>query len=492
MIIGILFILFANVGFVFKRDNEGQKLAKIHCSSCHQYPEPSLLTKKGWQKVLPAMGAFMGMQRYDSIKKQILGHGFNKKVLLENKIFASTPLVSEKDWDRLVEFYIKTSPESFDSQPKVDMRLQHFSIQNPPFKIDIPATTYIGEYKNDLLVGDYHSHRLIRLSKSQNVKEALVLGPGPVSAIENEKGLFVATIGDFSPSEVPQGRVSFIPHDHWDQETSISPKLQRPVDLQFIDVDKNGLDDIVVAEYGKYTGKLSLLKQESNGDYHYEVIADRSGALCSQVLDIDGDGDQDIIVLFGQGREELALFRNNNGKFSYKSIHSFPPSYGSVKFYFKNVDEDSANELIYINGDNADFFGVNKNYHGIRVFDFNKDESLTEKMFFRVDGAYDAVFEDFDLDGDMDIAAVSFFPDFSSEFAGFTYFQNNSGHYIRKSTPTKGLGRWIKMISIDIDNDSDNDIILSALTFEAPGYEKLQDSWLKTGYPYIILENKIK
>jgi len=40
---------------------DGESLAKVHCSTCHLYPEPDLLDKYTWSNfVLIRMGAFLG------------------------------------------------------------------------------------------------------------------------------------------------------------------------------------------------------------------------------------------------------------------------------------------------------------------------------------------------------------------------------------------------------------------------------------------------
>lgn len=50
----------------------GEALAKTHCGSCHQYPEPALLDRASWREhVLPSMGYMLGIypngERPDSL-----------------------------------------------------------------------------------------------------------------------------------------------------------------------------------------------------------------------------------------------------------------------------------------------------------------------------------------------------------------------------------------------------------------------------------------
>ena len=46
-------------------ENEGENLAKMHCVSCHQFPDLALLDKKIWtENVLPQMAELMSVDIY--------------------------------------------------------------------------------------------------------------------------------------------------------------------------------------------------------------------------------------------------------------------------------------------------------------------------------------------------------------------------------------------------------------------------------------------
>jgi hypothetical protein len=78
-------------------------------------------------------------------------------------------------------------------------------------------------------------------------------------------------------------------------------------------------------------------------------------------------------------------------------------------------------------------------------------------------GAYRAQAEDFDLDGDLDIAAIAFFPDFSlDELESFIYLENNDGVFTPFSSAQANQGRWMTMDVGDIDGDGLLDIALGA------------------------------
>ncbi len=116
-------------------------------------------------------------------------------------------------------------------------------------------------------------------------------------------------------------------------------------------------------------------------------------------------------------------------------------------------------------------------------------------MFFHLNGAYNAIPGDYDLDGDTDIAAISFFPDYDKQpEQSFVFLENDGKNNFSASTIADPVqGRWIVMDVADYDRDGDDDIVLGALTFEVLNDEKkLVDKWIKNGIPFIILKNKTR
>ncbi|MEZ4934360.1 MAG: VCBS repeat-containing protein [Saprospiraceae bacterium] len=149
--------------------------------------------------------------------------------------------------------------------------------------------------------------------------------------------------------------------------------------------------------------------------------------------------------------------------------------------------------MIYTNGDNADFPPINKPYHGIRIFENDGKNNFKEIFFYPLHGAYNAIPADFDKDGDLDIAAISFFPDFkNTPEEGFIYLENK-GKWKMEASTFNGVekGRWIVMDAGDLDEDGDLDLILGSLAFEVIPKMGLVDKWVKNGLPYILLENKL-
>lgn len=86
---------------------EGEKLARVHCASCHAFPDPSLLDKKTWaENVLPMMGQFMNVDIYYQPYNNSKPAGdVNVKMVMPDNLF---PFAK---WKNIVAWYTKNAPE---------------------------------------------------------------------------------------------------------------------------------------------------------------------------------------------------------------------------------------------------------------------------------------------------------------------------------------------------------------------------------------------
>jgi hypothetical protein len=88
---------------------------------------------------------------------------------------------------------------------------------------------------------------------------------------------------------------------------------------------------------------------------------------------------------------------------------------------------------------------VPKKYHGIRIFLNQGADQFNETWFFALYGATQAQARDFDGDGDLDLAAIAFFPEYAAApEEGFVYFENTGKLRFRPHTVpnASGAGGW--------------------------------------------------
>ena len=478
-------------------NNAGEELAKIHCASCHQYPAPNLLDKKSWDEhILPRMGYMLGILPKDSIGGGFIEPFAEEAAFNNPMLFRSRPALTIKQWKAIRKFYINESPEKLPAidRKKINSYCGQFDIKYPDYFLCPPSTTLVDIQDGTLLVGDAHTRKLLQFDRQINLKGLANAGEVPVWLNTMEDGYIVTSMGAFSPTDAPQGKAIYLPNNKNQQPIILIDSLKRPVHTESADLNNDGRFDFIISEFGKWTGCLAWWENDGKGNFKKHILRNMPGAIKAYAKDFNGDNMLDIIALFGQGDEGIFIYFNKgNGQFREKRVLQFPPSYGSSYFNLFDHNGDSFLDIIYTNGDNADFPPINKPYHGVRIFENDGKNNFKEIFFYPMHGAYSAFPRDFDQDGDYDIAAISFFPDFKENaIESFIYLENKNDYQMEAfNIPAFNKGRWIVMDAGDIDQDDDIDLVLGSLAFEVVPKTGILKKWVKDGIPFIVLENKL-
>ncbi len=267
--------------------------------------------------------------------------------------------------------------------------------------------------------------------------------------------------------------------------------------MAFGDLNNDGKEDIVACEYGDLTGKLVWYENKGNNRYLAKPLKNSPGAIGAIIKDYNKDGLNDIFVLMAQGDEGIFYYENQgNGEFRERRLLTFSPLNGSQYIELADFNNDGYEDILYVCGDNADKTPILKPYHGIYIFMNDGNLNFEQRFFYPLNGAYKAMPRDFDLDGDLDIAAISFFPDYADNAEeSFVYLENKGNlHFEDYSFTEATKGRWIVMDAGDIDDDGDIDIVLGSFVyFLAQGDTTgLSKKWLEESPSVILLENTIK
>ena len=160
-----------------------------------------------------------------------------------------------------------------------------------------------------------------------------------------------------------------------------------------------------------------------------------------------------------------------------------------------DFNQDGHLDILYTNGDNADYSPILKPYHGVRIFLNDGKFNFKQTFFFPIHGAFKSIADDFDQDGDLDIASIAYFPDEENGAKeSFVYLENKGNlHYEAATFPQADVGRWLVMEKGDFDQDGDVDIALGSFIHErtigGSAYRKRQWS---SGIHVLILKNKKK
>ena len=481
----LLAAIISSCHFKAQEVKEGEKLAKIHCGSCHRLPEPALLNKRTWANyVLPSMGRLIGFHHLPT-------GGYVEAA--EN-----TPLPL-KDWNRLIAYYISEAPEQLQApadKKKIVTGLKGFTPFIPVTPVRKPSTTFVGinEKQQGFYWGDGLLKKLYRAHADGRLLDSFPTETGIVQVQDDSAGIIILNMGLLYPSDELKGKLIAINRANRKQLLLID-SLQRPVHASFADLNNDKREDIIIAEFGNRVGSLGWYQNFGDNKYRHHRLRNLPGAVKTITGDYNRDGLPDLLALMAQGDEGIFIYYNQGkGNFREERVLQFPPTYGFNSIEAVDFNKDGFDDLMTTNGDNGDYPPLLKPYHGIRVYLNNGSNGFSEKVFLPVNGVGKAMAKDFDADGDLDIASIAYFPDYDhNPDEGFVYWENTGNWSYQPYTfPQVTAGRWLTMDAGDLDADGDIDIILGNAYFSL-GYlpEDLKKRWDKYSPSVIVLKNNL-
>ena len=495
----------------------GRALANQHCIACHQVPEPDLLTKRSWEFALTYMGFFLGIVDYQSMEgvEEFAWDSIHlrEEFVRDAKMIPEQPLISERDWKQLRSYYIEGSPEEAIPQPSkspISDDLDLFIVAETQYRMDSAITSMveIDETNKLLYVHDSGAELLSVLDRNFNFHDA---HPSPgvalVEARSDGESLYLLSIGDLFASNIGgkfgELQLTRVLSGVFMGLEILVKGLHRPADFDLADLDNDGVDEFLVSNFGDYTGDFSVYRKNADtGEFVDDpiVLSQQPGIVKGEAHDFNGDGFQDILVMASAARENVSLFINDGkGGFEQRILWEKHPSFGYIGFEVRDFNDDGALDILTLNGDNGDSDPYNtlKRDHGIRIYLNRGELNFEEAYFYPMYGVYGAEVEDFDQDGDLDIAAIAFHPDFDTEIPeNFVFLEQTSALAFNPSThPATFSGRWLSMDSGDADGDGDVDIVLGAAYVPVGMRDRHMDRFeamAREAPSILVLENTIK
>ncbi|MBL0743782.1 FG-GAP-like repeat-containing protein [Chryseolinea lacunae] len=472
------------------QDQKEEQLARQYCGSCHMFPEPSLLPKKTWEKdVMPQMALRMGIE-YGKLTE--LPDEDRAMVLSSLPL---SPMVSDAEWKAIQNYFQKNAPDSVIVEKlPTPAAITQFDVTALPLPIEGHPTTsmlaadtahqtiFLSDRRARLHQFDEHLNLTATFQMSSPAAQMLFAPNADPELVE---------MGIMDPNDQAKGAIV-----RWNGEKIFTPlidSVQRPVFAERADLNNDGQLDYVVCAFGNFTGSLAVYEAKTNGAFTRHVLQNMPGARKVVVRDFDNNGMPDILALMTQGDERLVLFLNQgNFRFRINVLLRFPPTHGSSYFDLADFNNDGKADILFTNGDNADYSPILKPYHRVAIYLNDGANHFTESWSYPLQGATQARAIDFDKDGDLDVAAIAFFPDFeNSPEQGFVYFEKTPEGYTPYVTPLASQGRWITMEVADIDRDNDDDILLGALDFYSGVPKPVNSGWMKSDVWLLMLRNRL-
>lgn len=476
---------------------DAARIVRDACQACHLPPDPAWLPRDTWlQHALPYMAPWLGVARPRLERRP------DAEILRQARVFPDQPALSAEAWRAVQHHFAQSAPVTFPPAgpaPPLREGLPGFTVETWSFGPQPAFVTllHIAPDRGRVWVGDGQDKSLRTVDARGRVLRRVPVPSAPVHVVRNEGRLLMTLIGRVFPSDEPAGQVWSVPEAGDAPPEVLLTGLRRPVHTTFADLDGSGRPELVVSAFGNHLGDLTRHRRQADGTWVPEALEERAGTLRTIPLDWNRDGRPDLLVLRAQAWEGLSVLLNEGPRgFRAETLLALPPVFGCVALELADLDGDGPPELLLVNGDNGDFDSPHRPYHGLRIYQRAPTGGLTEQHFFPLPGAYGVRARDFDLDGDVDLALISFFPDYAARpLPAFVLLRNGGGgRFIAFALPAADAarGRWLVMDAGDLDGDGDEDIVLGSF-FRGPSTTPIPPehlkNWETNGVAVMVLRN---
>jgi hypothetical protein len=393
----------------------GEALARQLCASCHAFPPPDILPRRKWS---PKVFEMMGFA--------VTGTGAPKGKAI--------PL--DLPVEEILAFYEGAAPKDLPppvAWPEPSMTPVAFArhaMALPGVPTPVVANVRLLRLKPDgplqVIAADMSSGLVLRGSpaRPETGLEVVARVPNPchTAAVDLDKDglmdLVVANLGGVTPGDHTRGSVVWLrgrPDQTFEAKT-LASGLPRIADVEAADFDGDGDLDLVVAAFGWRAVGSTLLLENRTKDWSLPVFVPRDvdwrqGAIHVPVTDLDEDGRPDFVDLISQHHETVvAFFNQGKGVFAPKTIYQAPhPGWGSSGLELTDLDKDGDLDVLMTNGDMFDEFLL-KPYHGITWLENRGTFPFIEHVLAPLNGVHRAQAVDLDGDGDLDVVASTLIP----------------------------------------------------------------------------------
>ena len=446
---GVTFVLILLLPLVSLSEDTGEILALRECSKCHAFPPPKSMLQQDWKYgAIPYLEELLGLHHLKNYDKKTV-----EKVL--------------DNWSKIKDYYIKNgSLKNAGEQVAKEKPIQSFNAKEVLKGTDVSAIFY-HQAQKALYVGDAKTRTAVALNNQSEILNRLELNKIPSFFCVSNNNVIVCSINSLDPLDSKQGEVGHIDPDG--RYTPLLKGLNRPT--KYLEFQHNGTNHSILLEYGIRLGKVTLFR-----DMRKIFTINLSGGIDCDIIKEPANQNTNLYVLFAQEHEcVIRLTLRPGDNVQQDVLLKKQPGWGFTAMDILDFDNDGHPEILVSNGDTTEFRSNPRNYHGIRAYDIAQD-TLNESWFLPVHGVMDFISFDYDDNGKLDLASVSYFGDFKNqpEQGAMIHQNKNNGEFVSRPLPQSEQSRWCRIGKGDLDSDGDDDLILGALNYETTKrpYEK--------------------
>jgi len=229
------------------------------------------------------------------------------------------------------------------------------------------------------------------------------------------------------------------------------------------DVNGDRKDDFILL--GASADPCKLFIQQPDGSFQFKpspaFLKDKGfESTCGVLTDLDGDGDQDLIV--GSGGNDVTIDQlnyivrvyKNDGQGNFTGDpYSIPPVIGNFSVVLANdLDKDGNKEIFLGARVVPGNYGLQPQSYLLKMRN-GKWEDIAPASLGNPGMVTDAVWADMDSDGDDDLVLVG-------DWMGVHVYINNNGVLQDPMIVPSSNGWWTRVKAADLDGDGRQDLIL--------------------------------
>jgi len=300
-----------------------------------------------------------------------------------------------------------------------------------------------------------------------------VRGPAHVTPFDVDKDgdldLLIAKMGMIFPNNDKIGSVVVLENkgDGRFENRVLADGIARVTDVEAGDLDGDGDIDLAVGQFGYDDGEIRWMENKGNWEFKSHNLLNLSGTIHTPVIDIDGDGDLDIVALVSQEWEEIYAFINDGkGKFEPRMIYgSTNEDFGSSGISMVDLDRDGDPDILYTNGDAFDYIPPGpRPWHGVQWLENKGNLQFDYHRIGDFPGAYFANAVDVDRDGDLDVAVVSAFNKWNDPAAqSMIWFENDGRMGFTPRDLSSSPTHLLVLDAADMDGDGWVDFVTGGM-----------------------------